>query len=194
MKGGSKKQNKVLKYLSTSGLIFLYNLLFSLFSLVFIVDAIPKAVRVIFGFVFMVPPLMLVFMLGRSAGEKEYKERNKKNAADGKNFYVVEFNYGVSALYLLAFAVPVFILLIAGVAAENLIVHGIVYIILMPASLVFGTLGVITTSPITWLSVAAYLPYLLLICAAFCVGFIIKVTYLKNQQRDIESELRMFNN
>ena len=194
MKDKSKKQNKIWRYISNGGLILLYNLIFSLFGLVFLIDAIPIAVRVVFGFVFMIPPMILVFMLGRSVGEKEYKERNKKNAADGKSFYAVEINYGISGLYLLSFVVPIILLLFIGVGINNTIVHGVVYIVLMPASLVFATLGVITVAPITWLSVAVYLPYLFLICAAFCVGFVLKVYYLKTQQRNIESELRMFNN
>lgn len=192
MKDKSKKKSKVFGYISTGGLIFLYNFIFSLFSLVFLIDKIPKAVSIVFGVVFMIPPILLIFVLGKNTGEKEYKERSKKNSADGKSFYAVEMNYGISALYLLVFAVPIILLLIIGVAVNNAIVHGIVYIILMPASLVFGTF--IKVNPISWVSVAIYLPYLLLICAAFCVGFILKVVYLKNQQRNIESELRMFNN
>lgn len=189
-----KKQNKVLKYISTGAMILLYSIVFSIFSAVFLIDAIPRVVTIIFGFVFMVPTIVLVFALGRSDGEKDYKEKSKQNTAGGKGKFVVEINYGVSALYILSFAVPVILLLIIGVAINNAIVHGIVYIILMPASLVFATLGVVTTNPITWLSVAVYLPYILLICAAFCVGYILKFETLKNRQRSIESELRMFNN
>ncbi len=189
------KKQKATKYFITSGLFYLYCLIFSLFSLVFLSDSIPKAVTVIFGFVFMAPIAIVIFFSGKTCGEKDFKETAAEQSDKNSNvFTAVKMKYSNIPLYFVSFAAPLIILLILGIALNNAIIHGIVFFLLMPVSLIFNTLGVITVDPITWLSFAVYLPSILLLCGFFVLGYLLRVFKLVNQRRDIASELRMFNN
>ena len=76
-----KKQTKqnIKRYVLSCFTIYGISLLFSLFSLIFILDIMPGWLQFVVSFVFIAPTMFMLFSQGKVQGEKLFKLRAKTN-------------------------------------------------------------------------------------------------------------------
>ncbi|MDE6398116.1 MAG: hypothetical protein K2L51_02235, partial [Clostridiales bacterium] len=79
-----KKETKkdIQAYVFSTLMLYGFSLLFSLLSLIFIIDKIPDWLKCVVSFVFMAPVFYLAYIQGKSHGEKLFKARAKTTLSD----------------------------------------------------------------------------------------------------------------
>lgn len=200
MEKGKKKFNPALRHMIIGGKMILYMLIFSLLASVFLMDTIPFWVRMIAGLVFIIPEAFVIFNMGKGQGEKDYKVETKNSLADIHSLKYTSFNIFKPILSVLTFAIPFLILIILSLILGSFGVHaaltlrGIVSILFLPISIFFISCGVLNFKVINWYSGMIFIPSILLICAIYIFGYYVMFMKLKKQQRNIENEIRTFNN
>ncbi|MDR2201835.1 MAG: hypothetical protein LBP26_03610 [Clostridiales bacterium] len=188
-----KTKSRTSGYIVTGLIFYGVTLIFSLLSLVFIADAIPKAVKIIFGFVFAAPVFIMIYNLGAARAAADFTAKASALSGRDKTMAAVGVNLFLSPLYTLSFGVPMLVLTLVGAAAPHVPVMGAVYVIYMPASLIFGTLGAVSLDPVTWAAFAVYGVYTLITCGTFVAAYCLRVKKLQDRRRKIAGEIRMFN-
>lgn len=182
------------EYVFSSLIMLGVSLIFSLIGIVFLVDTIPSWIRVIVGFIFIAPLFILFYNCGKGSGEKLYRKCSKNSLTDLHSGQGVEIPLHKCIFHVLIYAIPLLIIIVLMFLLKNTILHLIVTLFLSPITVIFTALNVFPAGVIVWQMLITYIPLLLIYCGAFISGYVLKINKLKNQQRDIESELRMFNN
>ena len=72
------ERKPIIEYLLTSGGMYLYSVMFSIFGIIFILDQIPGFVKILLGIVFIAPAVIVEFQKGKFSGEKEYKLKKNR--------------------------------------------------------------------------------------------------------------------
>lgn len=189
-----KERKPVVEYLISSLVILAVSLIFSIISIVFFADTIPGWVQFLVSFVFIAPIWFLTFTQGKGAGEKLYKKRSETSLNDIHRSVAIDIPYYKCIYHVLVYAVPLLILTILCVILDNVGVHLAVALFIMPITLMFSSINVIAMTNLNFVLLIIYVLYILIISGAFILGFFLKIAALRRQQRDIENELRQFNN
>lgn len=187
-------KNNLKSYVFSTVALYGFSLLFSLFSLIFIIDKIPAWVQFAISFLFMAPTFFVAYVQGRTQGEKLFKAHAKTSLRDLHNEEGLYLPWHKCLFHVIGYIVPLFLLYIIAVIAKNQIVRLVAMIFQFPAALAFYGLRVLDLAVVTPLTLAIFLPYTLLVAGTFVGGYVLKIYRLKKQQADIESEIRMFDN
>ncbi len=189
-----KKRKPWQQYLSTSGMMYVYSLLFSVAAMVFLMDNIPAWVQIIMGILFAVPVYALFYISGKREGEEMYKDISKGTLTTIHDKAPMKVPVYRSVLYTLGYAVPLIVLTLIAAFGRIAIVRGIVSIFLMPATLVYLGAGVLNFDEVTLNLLYIYLPVIVFGCGVYVFGYLKSVLIMRRRQGEIESELRSFDN
>lgn len=192
MKKETKKE--IVRYVLTSLTLYGFALVFSLLSLIFIVDKIPNWVQFIVSFLFIAPTFYISFIQGKSNGEKLFKARAKTSLTDLHAEEAIDLPYHKCVFHVLGFVVPLVLCTVFAVIFKNTVLRIIVYGFEFPMALMFSSVHVMDLSVSSPIMLAAFLPYTLLLAGMFILGYLLSLYRLKRRQADIQSELRMFDN
>lgn len=182
------------KYTLTAITMYAFSLLFSLLSLIFIIDKIPSWLKFVVSFIFIVPILYISFLQGKSSGEKLFKARAKTTLSNLHAEEAIAIPYHRCVYHVLGFVVPLLFVLIFAVIFDNGVLRLILYAFEFPAALLFSSVGVLPLHTASPIMLAVFIPYTLIVAGMFVLGYLLKAYRLKRQHADIESEIRMFDN
>lgn len=198
-KHGDKVENivekkPVIECLIVSGLAYLYTLVFSMFGLVFMSEIIPPFVKILLGVAFGAPVYVVFFHRGVTAGEREYRLKNKKVLADVHVQAETRINYLKPVLNMLPFVLLSILLTVLGVACRIQWLQGIMIMLFVPTTLIFMGAGLFTLAvgAITWYSVLSVSIFVVLGLAFYFGGFVKGVISLKQRNNELASEIRSF--
>lgn len=171
-----------------------FSLIFSLLSLIFIYEKIPNWVQFLISFVFIAPIFYFSFMQGKSSGEKMFKSRAKTTLADIHSGRGINIPYYKCVFHVIGFVVPLYVIFILSVILKNTVLRLVAMIFAFPAALMFSSINVLSLSNVTPITLAIFLPYVLLEAGMFVLGYFLKSYALKRQHGNIENEIRAFDN
>lgn len=178
--------------LLTSGALYLYTLIFSVFGAIFVIDKIPSVIKIIVGVVFSLPVFLVAFARGKSAGESEYKLKNKSVLADIHTHRVVKVNKAKPFLLAAPFFLSAVLLIVLAECARVKAIQGIMLIVFIPCTLVFMGSGAIDIAAegVTWIAAAPVTIMAALVSAAYIAGYIVGAVLLENRAGDLINEMR----
>lgn len=191
-----KKQRKpIVTYTLNTLLLYGYTIIFSVAAFIFLMDKIPAWVQIIIGPLFLAPSVIMFFITGRREGEAVYKSYTAGTLTTIHNKEAIRIPLYKSLYHVIGYGVPLIVLAILASATRVAWVRGIVAFIEMPITVFFvGTGALDLNLGVGWEVVYIYVPFILVMCAVFCAGYVFAVYKLKRQQAEIESELRSFDN
>lgn len=191
-----KKQTKkeIVSYVLSTLFLYGFSLVFSLLSLIFIADKIPKWVQFVVSFVFIAPILYIAYVQGRTQGEKLFKARAKTSLTDLHAEQAICLPYHKCVWHVIGFCVPLVLCTVFAVALKNTVFRLIVLAFEFPVALMFYSVGVIDIAVASPIMFAIFVPYALIVAGIFVLGYLLTLYRLKRRQADIESEIRMFDN
>lgn len=190
-----KETKKALKeYLATSGILYLFSLVLSLFSVIFILDKIPKWIQFIVSFFFMAPLFYLAFVNGLSSGEKMYKENAQVALGDLHSAQSMSLPYYKCIFHVLGYVVPLCLLFTVATLAKVQVLKVVGCGFIFPVVLLFSSINVISAAKVSLLDLAVILPYIVLLAGVFVFGYLLKAWRLKKQHAQLQGELRSFDN
>lgn len=187
-------RKRIGRYALSSLMLYLFALVFSLLSLIFIVDKIPAWGKFIASFVFIVPVFYISYIQGKMQGEKLFRERASTTLSDIHAEVRLQLPYHYGVFHVLGFAVPLLLLIVFAVIFKNTALRLIVFAFEFPIGLLFSSVKVFDTAVSSPLMLAIFIPYTLLLAGMFVLGFALAMYRLKRRQAEIESEIRMFDN
>ena len=190
----AERKSAIKDYASTTGMLYLFSLMLSMFSVVFIIDAVPKWIRFLVSFLFLAPLFYLAFYQGLTSGEKLYKKAAKSVLGDLHGMKQVHAPYYKCIYYVIGYVLPLWIVFIVATITKLTLVRFIGLAFTFPIMLLFSSVKVLDLGAVKPVDLAVFLPYVLVLAGVFAIGFVLKVQRLKKQQADIQSELRSFNN
>lgn len=187
-----KSSNQKNDYIFIPLQLYGVTLIFSLLSMLFLLDGFPAWSRILLGAVFVIPQLVSNFLIGKRVGERAFK-RNKSSDANGRLLSAPCYEKAI--IYLLPYMVPLVLVLLLSLIIKNLTLRAIVIIgFLMPVTLLFSGMGAVGIDYLGWSDAAVFLPAILLYGAAFIYGYISRDKFLRRREGAIRSELRSFDN
>ncbi len=191
-----KKETKreVKRCLTSVFFLYVFSLLFSLFSLIFIIDKIPNPIKFILSFVFMAPVFLFAYIQGKSNGEKLFKENVHPALDDLHDAKEIKIPYYRCVYHVLGYVVPLLIIFVAAVITKSRATRLVGFAFTFPVVLLFSSVHVIDFAVVTPVTLAVAVPYVLLVGGAFVLGYVLRAHRLKAQHGNIQSELRSFNN
>ncbi|MDE7395561.1 MAG: hypothetical protein K2M95_05550 [Clostridiales bacterium] len=190
-----KETKKALKgYLATAGVLYLFSFVLSIFSVIFILDKIPKWIQFIVSFLFMAPLFYLAFANGLASGEKMYKENAQVALGDLHGEKSVSLPYYKCIYHVLGFVLPLCLLFTVAILAKVQVLKVIGCGFVFPVVLLFSSINVISAAKVALIDLAVVLPYILVLAGTFIFGYIFKAWRLKKQRAELQSELRSFDN
>ncbi len=191
-----KKETKknVISYLTSTLALYGCALIFSLFSLIFFIDKIPKVVQCIVSFVFMAPTFYMAFAQGRGKGDRLFKAKAKTTLNDIHGEIALEIPYHKCVFHVIGFVLPLTFLFVLATILHSTAVRFVGMLFTFPVALLFSSINVLDTSKVMPSSLAIFLPYIFLLAGTFVMGYIFRVRTLKRQHGNIENEIRMFDN
>ena len=187
-------KRNVKRYAMTHILIYGISLLFSLLSLIFIVDKIPSWVQFLVSFVFMAPVFYMSFMRGKEQGERIFKENAKTTLDNLHSEEAIVLPYRKCIFHVLYYVIPLFIVTILTVTVRKTALRLIVFALTFPVVLLFSSVGAYDTKTCSPVLAAFVLPYVLLVAGTFVLGYILQIVRSKRRHAAIENEIRMFDN
>lgn len=189
-----KERKPVVEYLLSSGGMYLYTIIFSIFGVIFIIDQVPGFVKILIGIAFTAPVAIVEFQKGKNAGEKEYKLKNKSILSDIHSQRIININLFKSVLHVLPFLISSVLLTVIGVAVSQQWLQGAMLMIFIPMTLIFMGAGLLKLDVgfISWLSVVSVAVFAVIISAAFIAGYIYGVNALKGRSTEIVNEIRNY--
>lgn len=193
-----KERKPIVEYLLTSGGMYLYTIIFSIFGVIFIIDQIPGFVKILIGIAFTAPVAIVEFQKGKNAGEKEYKLRNKSILSDIHSQRIIKINLFKSVLHVLPFVVSSVLLTVLGVVlgltTSQQWLQGAMLMIFIPMTLIFMGAGLLKLDVgfISWFSVLSVAIFVAVVSAAFIAGYIYGVNALKGRSTEIVNEIRNY--
>lgn len=176
--------------LITSGDLYLYNIVFSLFSLVFL--AVPAWAQILVGVLFEIPPVILIYGLGKSLGENDYKLRNNAILSDIHTRRIVPVNYARVLLYALPFICSALLLGIIGAACKFVPLQLIMSLIFCSVSLIFFGSKAMEVGVASWFSLLSVAISVVLSTAGLLVGYIRAIRTLRGRATELINEMRSF--
>lgn len=192
----NQKNSNIKTYIISNIMLLGVKLIFMLFSLPLISEEVNVAVRIIFGLLFIGCNGVLFFMLGRSRGSSYFKKElsllSKKHGIG--NAHAVEVKYHTCVYHLIVFLLFSILMLIFGVSLNIIPMHGIVVLLFSEASMLFEALGAFKTDVPSGASIGIFLPYIIILSAVFCLGFILAIRKEIKNRRSIALDIRSFNN
>jgi len=190
-----KERKLAVDALANCGSMYLFTIIFSIFGIIFIIPQIPAAAKIALGIVFAIPVGIVQFTKGRSAGEKEYKLRNRTTLSDIHSQKINKVNPFKSLVLVAPFLVSAILLSVIAVAAKAKWLQGIMLLVFIPMTLVFQGAGLIAldeTSTVTWYSVVAVVIFTVVISAAYVAGYFLGVYSLKKRSSELINEIRSY--
>lgn len=188
------ERKPIIEYLLTSGGMYLYSVMFSIFGIIFIMDQIPGFVKILLGIVFIAPVVIVEFQKGKFAGEKEYKIKNKLILSDIHSKKTIKINFFKSLLYVLPFVVSALLFTVLGIVLKQQWLQGAMLLIFLPMTLVFTGAGLIKFEAgfISWYSLLSVGLSVVIVSAGFIAGYVYSVRSLKNRAIEIVNEIRSY--
>lgn len=172
-----------------------FSLVFSLFSLIFIVsDKIPAWARIVVSFIFIAPTIYIALTQGKAQGERLFKAHAKTTLSDLHGEMPIEIPYYKCVFHVLGFVVPLTVVYVIAVILKSNALRLAAMIFEFPVALLFSSAKVIKLDVTTPLTLAVFIPYTLIVAGVFVFGYIRKILQLKKRHAEIKSELRSFDN
>lgn len=190
-----KPRNLAVDALANCGNMYLFTVIFSIFGVIFIMPQIPAVAKLILGIVFAIPVGIVQFTKGKSAGEKEYKLKNRTTLSDIHTQRINNVNPFKSLVLIAPFVFSAIILTVIAVAAKAKWLQGIMLIIFIPITLVFQGAGLIVldeTGTVTWYSVVAVAIFTVAVSLAYVAGYFVGVYSLKKRSSELINEIRSY--
>ena len=190
-----KPRNLAVDALANCGSMYLFTVIFSIFGVIFIMPQIPAVAKLILGIVFAIPVGIVQFTKGKSAGEKEYKLKNRTTLSDIHTQRINNVNPFKSLVLIAPFGFSAIILTVIAVAAKAKWLQGIMLIIFIPITLVFQGAGLIVldeTGTVTWYSVVAVAIFTVAVSLAYVAGYFVGVYSLKKRSSELINEIRSY--
>ncbi len=190
-----KPRNLAVDALANCGSMYLFTVIFSIFGVIFIMPQIPAVAKLILGIVFAIPVGIVQFTKGKSAGEKEYKLKNRTTLSDIHTQRINNVNPFKSLVLIAPFVFSAIILTVIAVAAKAKWLQGIMLIIFIPITLVFQGAGLIVldeTGTVTWYSVVAVAIFTVAVSLAYVAGYFVGVYSLKKRSSELINEIRSY--
>ena len=190
-----KPRNLAVDALANCGNMYLFTVIFSIFGVIFIMPQIPAVAKLILGIVFAIPVGNVQFTKGKSAGEKEYKLKNRTTLSDIHTQRINNVNPFKSLVLIAPFVFSAIILTVIAVAAKAKWLQGIMLIIFIPITLVFQGAGLIVldeTGTVTWYSVVAVAIFTVAVSLAYVAGYFVGVYSLKKRSSELINEIRSY--
>ena len=185
----------IVEYLISSGYAYVYTLIFSIFGLIFLMEIVPNFLKVIFGFVFGSPIVVMLFYRGNKLGERDYKFANKKMLSDIHNANCTKkVSLIKSVLHMLPFVGSSILLTVLSVACKTQWLQGVMAILFIPTTLIFNGLGLFRVEAgfISWYVVLSVTIFVVVVACAFVGGYVKAVIFMRKRERDVVSEIRSF--
>lgn len=186
------ERKPIVEYLLSSGGMYVYTVVFSIFGVIFIIDAIPGWAKILLGIVFLAPVIILNFHRGKTSGEKAYKLKNKTILSDIHSQKITYVNPFVSILHTLPYFLSAILLTVLGVAAKQQWLQGIMQLLFIPSTLIFMGSGIMQLGTLTWFSVLSVGIFAFLVSAAFVSGYFLSIAMLKNRASELVNEIRSY--
>lgn len=190
-----KPRNLAVDALANCGSMYLFTIIFSIFGVIFIMPQIPAVAKIILGIVFAIPIGIVQFTKGKSAGEKEYKLKNRTTLSDIHTQRINNVNPFKSLVLVAPFVGSAILLTVIAVAAKAKWLQGIMLIIFIPVTLIFQGAGLIVldeTGTVTWYSVVAVAIFTVVVSLAYVAGYFFGVYSLKKRSSELINEIRSY--
>lgn len=189
-----RKHGLLVNSLLTSGYLYFFTIMFSIFGIIFIGDTIKPWLKVIIGIAFMFPNVCIFFLKARTIATRDYNELNDTVLSDIHKQSFRSVSYFRSIIYILPYVVSALLLIIVFVAARVKLMVGIMEIMFAPMTLIFLGIGahVNDASLISWTSVAIVGIYVAIMCASFIVGYIVAIRTSKAKTHALINEIRSY--
>lgn len=190
-----KPRNLAVDALANCGSMYLFTIIFSIFGVIFIMPQIPAVAKLILGIVFAIPVGIVQFTKGKSAGEKEYKLKNRTTLSDIHTQRINNVNPFKSLVLVAPFVGSAILLTVIAVAVKAKWLQGIMLIIFIPITLVFQGAGLIVldeTGTVTWYSVLAVAIFTVAVSLAYVAGYFFGVYSLKKRSSELINEIRSY--
>lgn len=188
-------RNLAVDALANCGSMYLFTIIFSIFGVIFIMPQIPAVAKIILGIVFAIPIGIVQFTKGKSAGEKEYKLKNRTTLSDIHTQRINNVNPFKSLVLVAPFVGSAMLLTVIAVAAKAKWLQGIMLIIFIPVTLIFQGAGLIVldeTGTVTWYSVVAVAIFTVVVSLAYVAGYFFGVYSLKKRSSELINEIRSY--
>lgn len=190
-----KPRNLAVDALANCGSMYLFTIIFSIFGVIFIMPQIPAVAKIILGIVFAIPIGIVQFTKGKSAGEKEYKLKNRTTLSDIHTQRINNVNPFKSLVLVAPFVGSAILLTVIAVVAKAKWLQGIMLILFIPVTLIFQGAGLIVldeTGTVTWYSVVAVAIFTVVVSLAYVAGYFFGVYSLKKRSSELINEIRSY--
>lgn len=182
------------RYVLSSLTIMGISLLFSLLSLIFLIDKIPSWLKFAVSLIFIAPIVFVSFNQGKSQGEKLYKGLAKNSLSDIHAEQAVDIPMYKCIFHVLPYVVIMFALFIASVLAKSTQVRFVGLLFEFPIALLFYSVKGLNLQVVRPSCLAVFLPFTLIVAGCFVLGYVLSIIRLKRSYAEIKSELRSFDN
>lgn len=176
----------------TSGSMYLYTIVFSIFGLIFIIDVIPWWVKILIGIAFLAPIIIVLFQKGKTAGETAHKLKNKTILSDIHSQKIEKVNIFISFLNVAPFLLSSVLLTLIAIVSRQQWLQGFMILLFVPTTLIFSGAGILDMNIISWFSLLSVSIFAVLASAAYIIGYIIGVQLLKNRSTELVNEIRSY--
>ena len=190
----SGKKNLFTRCLATSGYMYFFTAMFSIFGIIFIGDSIKPWLKVVVGIAFIIPNAIIFFSKARMVATRDYNEKNDTVLSNihTQTFYSV--NYFKSVLYVLPYVISALSITAIFIATKVKFVVGIIEILFAPSTLFFIGIGAHANEPklISWMTLAIVATYVFIAMIAFVIGYITSVRSNREKTQSLVHEIRTY--
>ncbi len=189
-----KKKTGAKKYISTSLMLVIINLMFAGGSFIFIFIDKPW-LQILISIVFGLLALYYPFATGRTEGEKIMRERYKNNLNDVHAIVRMKLPIKECIFNLIGFLSLFVVIFIVIITVRIPLVQLILLIPIFQPALLMHAVGFYSLGAVVWYkTLIMILPYTILLAGSFVLGYLLSAEKARMHQREIATELRSFDN
>lgn len=185
-----KYRKPIVEYLLSSLYAFGYTLLFDLFGMAFLVNTLHPVFILVMSVAILFPVIMLLYVNGKKAAEKDFKKKNTNSMANVRRYAVNKISPLKAFLHMALFIGLPMVLILISQALPGAQLQAIMSLIFVQSTTFFQALGVYNYLYLSWWSVLALAIHLVVTAGTFIATYMITAIRLNNNATDIVNEIR----
>lgn len=185
-----KYHKPFVEYLLSSTFAFGYALLFDIFGIAFIIDSLNPIFVVIMSIALIIPVSTLMYVNGKNAGIKDFKQVNTNRINNANKYAVNKVSPYKALLHMSFFILLPLILVIVAQFLPGPQLQAVICLLFIQATTLLKGFGIYNFMELSWWSVLSTAIYLLCTAGVFIVSYAIQVVRLRNNATEIVNEIR----